>query len=92
MGHIPGRGLGKTLQGISAPVEAQKRSGKGFNMYISLFITLFLHLIVIYIANNIVFYLVSDYNYLGKYLNKYFIKFYKYNFIYYVAIVTILHL
>ncbi len=28
MGHVPGRGLGKNLQGISAPVEAFKRKGK----------------------------------------------------------------
>ena len=29
MGHVPGKGLGKNLQGISTPVEAVQRKGRG---------------------------------------------------------------
>jgi tuftelin-interacting protein 11 len=29
MGYVPGKGLGKNLHGISTPVEAKKRAGKG---------------------------------------------------------------
>ena len=29
MGFQPGKGLGKDLQGISAPIEAHKRKGRG---------------------------------------------------------------
>ncbi len=33
MGHVAGKGLGKNLQGISTPVEAVKRKGKGAISY-----------------------------------------------------------